>query len=222
MPNTLEHIHIYPVGETAFTVEFGDVVEIALNRKVHALDAALRADPILGMLETVPTYRSLLVMYDPRIITAAAMLSTLKERADIQTQLTAAHSKRRIHIPVYYGGQWGPDLADVAAHCGLTPAQVIVMHHTATYHVAMLGFAPGFCYLLGLPAQLATPRLATPRLRVPAGSIGIAGAQTGMYALETPGGWRIIGRTDRTLFDPRAENPFTIQAGDEVTFEAVT
>ena len=222
MSNKPNPIHIYPVGETAFTVEFGSVVALTLNRQVHALDAALHTDPISGMLETVPTYRSLLVMYDPRRITAERMLHTLTERAHTQAQPLTAASHRRINVPVHYGGEWGPDLADVAAHCGLTPAQVIEMHSTATYHVAMLGFAPGFCYLLGLPEALATPRLATPRLRVPPGSIGIAGAQTGMYALETPGGWRIIGRTQRTLFDPQRENPFAIQSGDEVTFETVT
>ena len=218
-----DNIHIRPVGEGAFTVEFGDRVDIALNRKVHALDAALQARPIPGMCETVPTYRSLLVMYDPHISTAEAMRNALKKRAATPVQTLSTESNRCIiTLPVHYGADWGPDLAAVAVHCGLTPAQVIAKHSAGTYYVAMLGFAPGFCYLLGLADELATPRLATPRLRVPPGSVGIAGAQTGVYTLETPGGWRIIGRTERTLFDPHRDCPFILHAGDQVKFEAVS
>jgi KipI family sensor histidine kinase inhibitor len=125
---------------------------------------------------------------------------------------------RLVEIPVRYGGEWGLDLVDVATHCGLTSEEVIQQHIVPTYQVAMLGFAPGFAYLMGLPTALATPRLATPRLRVPPGSVGIAGEQTGIYALETPGGWRIIGRTTLTLFDPAREDPFTLHAGDQVKF----
>jgi KipI family sensor histidine kinase inhibitor len=123
-----------------------------------------------------------------------------------------------VEIPVRYGGTYGPDLVDVAAHSGLSIEAVIELHVQPVYTVAMLGFAPGFAYLLGLPETLATPRLATPRLRVPPGSVGIADAQTGVYALKTPGGWRIIGRTDLALFDPARESPFTLQAGDRVRF----
>lgn len=212
---------IYPrilsVGETAFTVEFGDAVDETLNRRVHALDATLRARPVPGLVETVPTYRSLLVIYDPQVSAANAMRAAL---TDALNALPTADvpAGRLVEIPVRYGGEWGPDLADVAAHCGMTTEALVDLHAQPVYTVAMLGFAPGFAYLLGLPEALATPRLATPRLRVPPGSVGIAGAQTGIYALATPGGWRIIGRTDFPLFDLARETPFALQAGDRVRF----
>ncbi len=208
---------ILPVGEAAFTVEFGDAVDEALNRQVHALDAVLRARPAPGLVETVPTYRSLLVMYDPQVSQADAMRAAL---TDALSMLATADlpAGRLVEIPVRYGGESGPDLADVATHCGMTAQAVIELHAQPVYTVAMLGFAPGFAYLLGLPEALATPRLATPRLRVPPGSVGIAGAQTGVYALETPGGWRIIGRTNVRLFDPSREAPFFLHAGDRVRF----
>jgi len=209
--------HILPVGEAAFTVEFGDAVDATLNRQVHALDVVLRARPVPGVVETVPTYRSLLVMYDPQVSCADAMRAALTE---VLATLSAvdAPAGRLVEIPVRYGGEWGPDLADVAAHCSLSATAVIEVHVQPVYTVAMLGFAPGFAYLLGLPETLATPRLATPRLRVSPGSVGIAGAQTGVYALSTPGGWRIIGRTDLPLFDPGRAEPFTLRAGDRVRF----
>lgn len=216
-PSIDEPVAIRPVGEAAFTVEFGDTVNIALNRKVHAFDARLADHPLPGIIETVPTYRSLLVMFDPSIANADDMRTALVHALE-HIQDTDVYEGRLIEIPVRYGGQWGPDLADVATHCGLSPDEVIHKHTAPTYQVAMLGFAPGFAYLLGLPATLATPRLATPRLRVPPGSVGIAGEQTGIYALETPGGWRIIGRTALTLFDPTREDPFMLHAGDRVKF----
>jgi inhibitor of KinA len=208
---------ILPVGEAAFTVEFGETVDAILNRRVHALDAALQAHPIPGVIETVPTYRSLLVMIDPRQCSADAVRKAL-ERALAGAMSAAALKGRLVEIPVRYGDPWGPDLTDVAAHCGVTPADVIRLHSESVYDVAMLGFAPGFAYLLGLPSALATPRLATPRLRVPPGSVGIASAQTGIYALETPGGWRIIGRATLTMFDPHRDDPFVLHAGDRVRF----
>jgi inhibitor of KinA len=212
-----DYPRILPVGEAAFTVEFGDAVDETLNRRVHALDAALRARPVPGLVETVPTYRSLLVMVDPQAGRAGAVRAALMDALNTLTTADLPEG-RLVEIPVHYGGVWGPDLADVVAHCGMTEQAVIELHAQPVYTVAMLGFAPGFAYLLGLPEALATPRLATPRLRVPPGSVGIADAQTGVYALETPGGWRIIGRTALTLFDPAREAPFALQSGDRVRF----
>jgi len=216
---------IRPVGETAFTVEFGQAVDINRTRRVHALDAALRNQPLPGLVETVPTYCALLVIYDPAAIAAGAMQAALQSLATQtlgQPLEPVAETTPVITLPVRYGGDCGPDLADVAAHCALTVAEVVERHSAPVYTVAMLGFAPGFAYLFGLPPELATPRLAAPRLRVPPGSIGIAGAQTGAYALETPGGWRIIGRTTVPLFDPTRDDPFTLHAGDRVRFVAET
>jgi KipI family sensor histidine kinase inhibitor len=214
----LDYPRILPVGEAAFTVEFGDAVDEMLNRQVHALDATLCARSVPGLVETVPTYRSLLVIYDPQMSHADAMRRALTDALDALAATAALPEGRLVEIPVRYGGACGPDLLDVAAHCGMTEQAVIDLHVQPVYTVAMLGFAPGFAYLLGLPETLATPRLATPRLRVPPGSVGIAGAQTGVYALETPGGWRIIGQTDFALFNPAREAPFALQAGDRVQF----
>ena len=206
---------ILPVGEAACTVEFGDRVDITLNARVHALAAALVHAPFPGLRETVPTYRSLLVCYDPQYIVE---VKPGLERALESLGEAPPGEGRLLEILVQYGGEAGPDLAGVAAHCSLTPAEDIRRHTTPTYQVAMLGFAPGFAYLLGLDPTLASPRLATPRTRIAPGSVGIAGTQTGVYTLPTPGGWQIIGRTPLTLFDPTNENPFALQAGDRVKF----
>jgi inhibitor of KinA len=208
---------ILPVGETAFTVEFGDAIDLLLNQTVHALDATLHSHAPRWLTETVPTYRSLLVLYDPLKANAQTVRAAL-QRAISNLRTRAMPKGPIIEIPVRYGGTDGPDLEDVATHCDLAPYEVIRLHTLPTYHVAMLGFAPGFTYLLGLPSELATPRLATPRLHVQAGSVGIAGGQTGVYALDTPGGWRIIGRTERVLFDPHRDPPFRLHAGDRVRF----
>ncbi len=211
---------VLPVGESAFTVEFGDRVDVALNRRVHTLDAALAHAEIDGVIECVPSYRSLLVIYDRSAIAAAELRTALLTLAQPDQPADSESANRLVEIPVHYGGDDGPDLANVAEHCGLTPADVIRLHTGAAYQVAMLGFAPGFAYLLGLPRRLATPRLETPRLRVVPGSVGIADDQTGVYALGTPGGWRIIGRTDLVLFDADRDDPFALRAGDHVRFTA--
>lgn len=208
---------VLPVGDTAFTVEFGDRVDVELNRRVHALDAYLQAHPPRGMVELVPSYRSLLVIYDPACVSADQLRAMLLSATEARPPETEA-AGRVIEIPVHYGGEAGPDLISVAEHCGMEPPEVVERHTAPTYLVAMLGFAPGFTYLLGLPKELEAPRLPTPRLRVAPGSVGIAGDQTGIYALGTPGGWRIIGRTSLKLFEPDRDDPFLVKAGDRVRF----
>ena len=208
------------VGDAAFTVEFGDRMDEGLNRQVHSLVAALNARPFSGLVETVPTYRSLLVIYNP-LATNEADVRVVLARALEVLQTSPFSEGPLLEIPVRYGGEAGPDLEDVAVHCGLTPAAVIRLHTEPIYRVAMLGFSPGFAYLFGLPENLATPRLATPRTRVEPGSVGIAGPQTGVYTLRTPGGWRIIGRTPMPLFVPGRDDPFALHAGDRVRFTAV-
>ncbi len=209
---------VLPVGETAFTVEFGDRVDVTLNRRVHVLDAALAHAQLNGVIECVPCYRSLLVIYDPTTIAPAELRAVLLALARADVPPADEGADRLMEIPVHYGGDDGPDLATVAEHCGLAQADVISLHSGATYQVAMLGFAPGFAYLLGLHRRLTTPRLQTPRLRVVPGSVGIADDQTGVYALGTPGGWRIIGRTHLVLFDADRDDPFALRAGDRVRF----
>lgn len=148
-----------------------------------------------------PSYRSLLVTLDPRGTDAEALRKRLLELAAAHQDAPQPELGRLVKQPVCYGDDDGPDLDDVAAHCRLSPSEVVARHIAVTYQVAMLGFAPGFTYLRGFPSALATPRLRTPRLHVPPGNVGVARSQTGIYALGTPGGWRIIGRTRPTLFD---------------------
>ncbi|MGC9356647.1 MAG: 5-oxoprolinase subunit PxpB [Anaerolineae bacterium] len=213
----ISYPRILPVGEAAFTVEFGDRVDPALVARVHALDAMLTSAPPRGFVEAVPTYRALLVRYEPHLTDAAALRADLAARLDVLDEVPQPEG-RLVEIPVRYGGEHGPDLETVAEYHQLTSTEVVRLHTAPTYRVAMLGFAPGFAYLLGLDPRLATPRLSVPRTRVPAGSVGIAGEQTGVYALSTPGGWRVLGHTELPLFDSEREDPFTLRAGDRVRF----
>ncbi len=174
-----------------------------------------------GVIEHVPAWTSLTVYYDPARIGYRAICTRIAAAAANLGEQSAAPA-RMVTIPVCYGGEFGPDLEDVARGAGLTVDEAVALHSGAQYVVGMMGFSPGFAYLAGLPARLVTPRLATPRLSVPAGSVGIGGSQTGVYPIATPGGWRIIGRTTLRLFDPAAENPFLLQPGDAVSFEAIT
>lgn len=207
-----------PCGDAAVLVEWGETLDPAVNAQVHALAGRLAAVRWPGLGEAVPGYCTLLVHYDPAQQDYPALA------AQIQAWLTEpaapeAAAARLVEIPVTYGGAAGPDLEAVARHTGLTPAEVIARHAGRVYRVYMMGFTPGFAYLGELDEQLAVPRLETPRLRVPAGSVGLAGRQTGIYPLESPGGWRLIGRTALTLFDPAAAAPFLLAPGDRVRFQ---
>ena len=208
---------ILPVGDAALVVEFGDAIRPDIHRQVLALDHALAADPFPGLRETVPTYRSLLVYYDPRQLSwdeaRRGVADALARSTDIPMP-----EPREVEIPVVYGGEFGPDIGFVAAHTGLSEEEVVRLHTGVTYTVYMLGFAPGFVYLGGLPEALATPRLPTPRPSVPAGSVGIAGLQTGIYGLSTPGGWRLIGRTPLMMLNLNRQPPTLLQPGDRVRF----
>lgn len=206
-----------PAGDAALTVEFGNRIAIPLNRKVRALALAIEKAALSGVIEVVPTYRSLTIYYDPLSLSLAALRREV-ERLLERLEEIPLPPPRLVTIPTVYGGEYGPDLAFVARHCGLTEEEVIRLHTRPTYHVYMLGFTAGYAYLGGMPKRLTTPRLPSPRLRVPAGSVGIGGNQTGVYPVESPGGWRLIGRTPLTLFDPAWEVPVLIQPGDQVKF----
>lgn len=168
-----------------------------------------------GILNLHPAYATLLISFDPRLITHGRVeaLARAAESAHAELPATAL-----VEIPVCYGGEFGPDLDDVAAHCRLTADGVIELHSSAEYLVHFIGFSPGFPYLGGLPEALATPRLLAPRVRVPAGSVAIGGSQTGVYPLASPGGWRLIGRTPLRLFRPEVEPPALLAMGDRVRF----
>ncbi len=214
---------IESLGDQALLIRWHDAVDVAINRKVHAFASRLHRAAPPWLLDCVPAYASLAIFFDPTSLPGSTEPESVV-REQIATMLSQVESTedtsavRHVEIPVCYGGAHGPDLDDVARLCELTAAQVIEKHSHADYLVAMLGFAPGFPYLLGLDPALRSPRLATPRLRVPAGSVGIGGAQTGIYPNEGPGGWRLIGQTPLSLFDAQRDPPTCLLPGDRLRF----
>jgi KipI family sensor histidine kinase inhibitor len=207
---------VLPVGDAALTVELGDALDPATNARVLSLDRDLALAPFEGFREAVPSHRSLLVLFDPAVAPFGALASGLVARA---ARGWAARAPGRFHeVPVVYGGESGPDLAALARERGLSEAEFVRLHGGAPYTVFMLGFTPGFAYLGLLPESLESPRRATPRVRVPAGSVAVAGRQTGIYPVASPGGWRLVGRTSRRLFDPLRAEPALFAPGDRVRF----
>jgi KipI family sensor histidine kinase inhibitor len=208
-------------GDRAIFVEFGDAIDPELNRRVRHLTLAIQKKKIPGIIETVPTYRSLLIYFEPRQINAQKLRETLRSLTQPLAESELPRPKL-LEIPTVYGGEYGPDLEFVAAHNGLSVTEVVRIHTSTPYLIYMIGFMPGFPYLGGMSPKIATPRLETPRTKIPAGSVGIAGNQTGIYPAESPGGWRLIGRTPLKLFDPSREPPALFQAGDYLTFVSIT
>ncbi len=210
-------------GDTAFVVEFGDAIDRTINARVMALHRAIAAardaGRLSGISETLPTFRSLMVFYDP-LATSRAELEP-KVLALAQGGGEQAASGRLWRLPVCYEGDFAPDLAEVAQRTGLTAEKVTALHAGATYFAYVLGFMPGFAYLGGLPKQLDLPRRKEPRIRVPQNSVAIAGELTAIYPWESPGGWHLIGHTPVALFDLRRPQPILWAAGDEVQFEPV-
>ncbi len=210
-------------GDRAWLVEFEPRVAVEVSEAVLALSHRIRAEPGAGVSDVVPAIASLCVHASPDADLEAmdVRLRALVASADDMAEATdgdGVRPSRSIEIPVLYGGDHGPDLPSVAATVGLTEAEVIDRHTAATYHVFMLGFMPGFPYLGPVDPSIQVPRLATPRTKVPAGSVGLAGAQTGVYPRESPGGWQIIGRTAEWLFDPARTPPARLAPGDRVRF----
>lgn len=212
---------ILPAGDQALVVEFGQEISEELNRKVQILNQKITDRKIEGIVETVPTFRSLLVTYDPAVI-GFQKLKQILEKIPADVDMSGDQGHHVVEIPVCYGGEFGEDLPDVAAHAGLSEEEVIRLHSEKEYNIYMLGFLPGFPYLGGLDPRLHTPRLANPRTKIPAGSVGIGGEQTGIYPLDSPGGWRLIGRTPLKLYDPDREEPFLYQDGDYIRFVPIT
>jgi KipI family sensor histidine kinase inhibitor len=209
---------LLPLGDAGVVVEFGgDAISDQANAAVRALRLVLEERRLPGLVETVPTYRSLLIIYDPLDTTAAAM-RLLVEEAIPNADPSRLPPGRVIEVPVAYGGTYGPDLAAVAREAGLTEEQVVSLHARREYRVYMLGFTPGFPYMGRLPPELRASRLPSPRTRVPARSVAIAGEQTGMYPVESPGGWRLLGRTPLRIYDPGRSEPFLLDAGDRARF----
>lgn len=208
-----------PCGDSALTLEFGTGIDAGINARVIALAACVREAGIPGVIEIVPSYRSLLIRYDPETIRGRAVEELLAALAQDCSAENGSH--RRWTIPVLYGGEAGQDLEEIAAMKGLSPDELIALHAGSEYRVFMIGFAPGFAYLGGLPEILHTPRLQVPRQHVAAGSIGIGGQQGSVNSVAGPSGWRFIGWTPMKIFDPSRAAPFLLQAGDLVRFKPI-
>jgi len=210
-----------PAGDNALLVEFGSTVSLDINRRVHVLDHVISEAKPRGLKECVPTYRSLLIYYDPSETGYEPLIFRIKDlEAKLEESGIFVH-ERVLDVPVVYGNEYGPDLGYVARYHGLQEDEVIQLHSGRDYTVYMIGFVAGFPYLGEVDGEIATPRLKTPRFWVPAGSVGIAEKQTGIYPCESPGGWQIIGRTPLKLFDIEKRPPALILPGDTVRFRPV-
>ncbi len=219
MAATLSPPRLLPSGDSAITVEFSRKIDDAANRRVLALDRTLAREPVSGVTETVPTYRSLLVHYDPTQVDFDTLGRKLVEFA--QRPVPPTEKTRRWRIPVVYGGEHGIDLEDVAKTLGTTPDEIVARHTAGDYRVAMIGFTPGWSYLSGLQDSLHLPRRQNPRLVTPAGTISIGGVQTGIQCLAGPSGWHLLGRTAVRTYQLHRDPIFLLEPGDRVTFSVV-
>lgn len=221
--NTIEDPQVIPLGTTAFMLSLGNAISPKLTRRIAHLVESIKKRNINGIVDLVPSYTSIVISIDPEatdIEDVSSFTRSLWSPLDDGSSQQELEG-RRVEIPIVYGGEAGPDLPQVSQATGLSPDEVIRRHSEAEYMVAAIGFTPGYAFLLGLPPELAVPRRNTPRVRVPAGSLGIGGAQTGIYSLPTPGGWSLIGRTPWVLFDPRGDSDTELQTGDRVRFKPV-
>lgn len=206
-------------GDSSLVVELGEGIDPAVNRRVQSLARVIRERGPAGVVEVVPAYRSLLVYYRPWELPLHALLGWL---ARLEVWEVDPGPSRLVRMPVVYGEEFGPDLEEIARFARISPQEVTAIHAGRDYMVYCLGFAPGFPFLGKVAPEIAIPRLATPRTRVPAGSVGIAGEQTGIYPSESPGGWRLVGRTPLPLFAPHRDPPTLLQPGDRVRFLPIT
>jgi KipI family sensor histidine kinase inhibitor len=208
------------MGDRSLLVELGEKIAPDVNRRVQELMLKLQQARLPGVREFAPGYRSLLVVFDPLALSPSELKVRITDVAGRPGSAGLPQAKL-LTVPVFYGGEYGPDLEGVAGHLGISTDEVIRLHTETMYRVYMIGFTPGYPYMGELPAALAVPRRSTPRTRVPKGSVGIAQRQTGIYSVESPGGWQIIGWTPIELFDPTRQLPSLLEMGDRVKFEAV-
>jgi KipI family sensor histidine kinase inhibitor len=214
-------VRFKPSSDQSLLVYFGHEITLQAHERVRRLLRLHELEPIAGIRDLHPAYCSLLVKFDALKLRHNELEAILRKYLD-RLEEVSLPEPRQVELPVCYGGEYGPDLSDVAAMHGMTPAQAIELHSSASYLVYFLGFVPGFAYLGELPEALVTPRLATPRRRVPAGSVGIAGSQTGVYPFATPGGWRLLGRTPMAMFRTDREALSLLSIGDRVRFVPIS
>jgi len=232
MAHQKNNANIRPLGDSALVIQLGDGISPSIHEKVKNLSNLIEKDPFTGLIESVPSYNSLTIYYNP---VSVYMASADKEVSSPYKKVSAiilalldklgtseAPEQRLLTIPVLYGGEFGPDLEYVANYHGLSVEEVIQIHSSNDYLVYMIGFAPGFPFMGGMDERIATPRKDSPRLAIAPGSVGIAGKQTGIYPLETPGGWQIIGRTPLDLFLPKLSPPTLLQSGDRIRYVPIT
>ncbi len=210
-------MRLFNMGDRGLLLEFGDEIREEINEKVTRMALAIQSEAVPGIVETVPTYRSLLVLYDPLILSVGDLKKKL-ESIEEGLRQSPFPEPRLSRIPVVYGGKYGPDLESVAEYHRTKPDEIVRLHCSRTYLVYLIGFMPGFPYMGELPESLVTPRLKTPRLSVPAGSVAIAQKQTGIYPMDSPGGWQVLGRTPVKMFDPAKDPPAYLRMGDRVQF----
>ncbi|MCL3781342.1 5-oxoprolinase subunit PxpB [Prolixibacteraceae bacterium JC049] len=214
-------IEYIPSGDSAFLLRFGHIISEEINQQVRAYFIALNNCKIEGIIECIPSYTDLLVIYNPIVIQYKQLLLQLKQVAQ-QMHSIQIPAAQTVEIPVCYGNEFGEDMHTVMDHTGLNEQEIIKVHSQISYLVYMLGFTPGFCYLGGMNPQIATPRKSVPSQKIVAGSVGIAAQQTGIYPIDSPGGWQVIGRTPLRLFDPNRKPEFLIQAGDYLQFKPIS
>ncbi|MFC0472521.1 5-oxoprolinase subunit PxpB [Halalkalibacter kiskunsagensis] len=227
--------NIHPLGDRAIMVTFGTTIDVSLHQKVKTLTQYLDTCSLEGMVEYVPAFTSVTVYYDPvRVLqiekkvcpenseTAYEIMYSKLSEIVLHLGEAMKEETREVEIPVCYGGEFGPDLEFVAKHNSLNPDEVIHIHSKGEYLVYMIGFAPGFPYLGGMPEQIAAPRRSEPRMKIAKGSVGIAGKQTGVYSIESPGGWQIIGRSPLEFFRPKENPPSLLQPGDVIRFKPIS
>ena len=214
-------MHFFHMGDRGLLLEFGDEISQEINEKVRRVVLSIQSEAIPGILETVPTYRSLLVLYNPLIISITDLKKSL-ESIEEGLQESPFPEPKLTRIPVVYGGKFGPDLESVAGYHHSAPDEIIRLHCSRAYLIYLIGFMPGFPYMGELPEGLMTPRLKTPRLSVPAGSVAIAQNQSGIYPMDSPGGWQLLGRTPVRMFDPGKDPPAYLRMGDRVRFYPIS
>lgn len=225
---------LIPLNENALVIKFGEQIALDIHQRVRQVSIYFMENHVEGIIEVVPAYTTVTVYYDPLQLTKNTnrkwdvevlpfeRVCTVLKNILLSLENADAPKGKEVVIPVCYGGEFGPDLEEVARRNQLTPEEVIDIHTNGHYLVYMIGFAPGFAYLGGMSEKIATPRKDSPRLHIPAGSVGIAGMQTGVYPIESPGGWQLIGRTPLQLFRPHHPQPSLLQTGDRIRFQAIT
>ena len=217
----MEEVKISTAGDSALLIEFGQEISPEINARITAFVHLLKAQHIEGVQDLIPAFTSLLINYDPRVVNYKSLTKRLQKLLKLDVNVEASAS-RVFEIPVCYGGEYGPDIENIAKNAGLSEEEVIKIHSSKDYLIYMLGFLPGFSYLGGLDERIHTPRLANPRIKIPAGSVGIGGSQTGIYPLDSPGGWQLLGLTPVKTYDPERENPILFEAGDYIRFVPVS